>query len=104
MFVKVKTTSAPNSPPSKPWQGQGQSQGARKPYTGPTELKGPASEKQVNKINEFLNDQNPKVQEAVTKALTELNVGSPEELSKQDASTVLQAGFDAKGKMGFKKK
>jgi hypothetical protein len=103
-FAKVKTVSSQpvGSQTSKP--GFQKAGGFGKPYTGPTELKGPASEKQVNKIHEFLNDSDAKVQRAVTEALAALDVASPEELSKQDASNVLQAGFDAKTKGGYKKK
>lgn len=75
----------------------------KKPYNGPTELKGPASEKQVNKIHEFLNDNDAKVQKIVAEALAELNVAAPEELGKQDASNIIQMGFDAKKKAPYKK-
>jgi hypothetical protein len=108
-FAKVKVVGTQSSSsggyaPKGGYQKPGSSGGFGKPYTGPTELKGPASEKQVNKIHEFLNDQDAKVQKAVTEALAALDAASPEELSKQDASNVLQAGFDAKKKGGYSKK
>jgi hypothetical protein len=73
----------------------------KRPYNGPTELKGPASEKQVNIIHEFLTSNDAKVQKVVVEALEKIGVAAPEELSKQDASNIIQAGYDAKPKKSF---
>jgi len=96
-FKQAASTQAPVSGYQKPTGFQ------KQPYNGPTELKGPASEKQVSKIHEFLNDKDANVQKVVAEALAELNVAAPEELSKQDASNIIQAGFDAKPKKFYKK-
>lgn len=107
-FVEQKAYKQPSAPTSTqaPVSGYQKPSGGgyqKKTYDGPTELKGPASEKQVNKIHEFLNDQDAKVQKIVVEALADMNVASPEELGKQDASTIIQLGFDAKKKGSYRK-
>jgi hypothetical protein len=100
-FAEPKARTGGYSPgPQKTFGGGYQ----KKPYDGPTELKGPASEKQVNKIHEFLTDQDIKVQKTVSDGLAALNVADPEELTKQDASNLIQAGFDARTKKPYNKK
>ena len=110
--LKVKTeaakqTSAPvNSGGQKPYYGNktGGQDGQKKPYTGPTDgLKGKASAPQINKINEFLNSNNSAVSDVAVDMLRELDVASPEELSKQDASNIIQACFNAGGKSKYQK-
>jgi hypothetical protein len=62
----------------------------KKPYDGPVgELKGVATDAQVSKIHEFLNDKDPKVSKMTSEALVALNVAAPEELSKQAAHDII---------------
>lgn len=103
---KVRTESAPVY--QKPAQGgyQKPAQGGyeKKQYTGPTELKGDATETQVNKINEYLNDRNAKVSDIATSMLQKLDVAGPEDLSKQEASDIIGACIGEKKKTSYAKK
>jgi hypothetical protein len=100
---KVRQGYGQNQPSSGGYQKQSSGGYQKRVYDGPTELKGEASEKQVNKIHELLNDQNPAVQKVVANALAELNVAAPEELSKQDAHNIIDAGIKASPKRSYKK-
>jgi hypothetical protein len=110
MFADPKVHTGYAQSPQKTFGGSGGYQKPasggyqKKPYDGPTELKGPASEKQVNKIHELLNDNDPKVQKVVSDALSALNVAAPEELTKQDAHDIIDAGFKASPKKTYYKK
>jgi len=115
-FVELKNKPVVSSPPTQVApQNRGNVQqqqvpqdnkSGRNEYVGPTTgLKGRASEAQVNKINEYLNDQkNPEVSDLVTKMLLEANVSSAEELSKQEAFDIIGAVSQVKRKAGFVKK
>lgn len=101
--AKQAQASAPASGGQKTFYGN-KSDGQKKPYTGPTDgLKGKASAPQINKINEFLNSNNAAVSDTAVDMLRELDVASPEELSKQDASNIIQACFNAGGKSKYQK-
>lgn len=112
--LKVKTETAKqnySAPATQSSGGQktfygnrGGQDGQKKPYTGPTDgLKGKASAAQINKINEFLNSNNAAISDKATEMLGELDIASPEELSKQDASNIIQACFNAGGKRPYQK-
>lgn len=81
----------------------------KRAYNGPSpdELTGPASAKQINKINELMNDQDQDVVEAVTTELGKLDIGDPEDLKdpnkgKSQAHHIIQAGIDVRTKKGKK--
>lgn len=92
-FVK----SAPSSGYQKPTGGAPTD---KKPYDGPKELKGQISEKQLGFIHGFLNSKNDKVRSIAEEFMAEENVASPEDLSKQTASAIIDACFKETNKGG----
>jgi hypothetical protein len=93
-FVKTNVSSA--SANSAPVADAGGYQ--KKTYDGPKQLTGPVSEKQVQIINGFLNGNNEKVRAVAEETLADLNVASPEEMSKQDASVLIDKCFKMSSK------
>jgi hypothetical protein len=89
----------------KPAYGE-KSQGGyqKKQYTGPTELSGDVTAPQIDKITQYLNDNNSKVADCAMNMLKKLDVGSPEELSKQEASDIIGACIAEKKKSSYAKK
>ena len=76
--------------------------GGYKKYDGPKELKGEASQKQVDLLRSFLEDKNPAVSKLVADKMAELEISDPEEFSKQDASELIDSCFKARARSGKK--
>jgi hypothetical protein len=93
-FVKTGVVSGQSTTTATPATGGYQ----KKAYDGPKQLSGPISEKQVQIITKFLNGNDDKVRAVAEETLADLNVASPEEMSKQDASTLIDTCFKMSSK------
>ncbi|MFA7142931.1 MAG: hypothetical protein WC175_03000 [Candidatus Dojkabacteria bacterium] len=73
----------------------------KKVYDGPKELTGNVTKNQLKYVNKFLDGENGDVARSIAEEfMAQSGVDSPEDLSKQDASSLIDACFKAGGKKG----
>jgi hypothetical protein len=107
VFATLKPRENKSGGYSKPSGGYNKPSGGgnyKKNYNNDKPLEGEATQKQLDWVNKFLNDkQNAKVQKIAVDMLAEADVASAEELSRQQASDIMQACFDELNKTKGKK-